>query len=213
LKSGYLQGRWVITVRTIIQAVEKGGTVGRLAKGITVLEGMMVSEKGPRISVRDAEAADVLTLTAIKGAGSAALHRDRLRDANDSDIRYLVLLVDQEIMGFACVVFRRPAYWSDAGDPQYLPQIVDLQVKESQRRKGYGSTLVRAMERMTAEAGYEQLYISVEPVDNPLAYALYLRLGFQPLQSKPYLKIWEFRDSGGQAHHGEDWVLDMMKQL
>lgn len=173
----------------------------------------MVSEKGPRISVRDAEEADVLALTAIKGEGSASLHRDRLRDAHDSDIRYLVLLADQEIMGFACLVFRRPSYWSDAGDTQHLPHIVDLQVIESQRRKGYGSTLVRAMERIAAEAGYEQLYISVEPVDNPLAYALYLRLGFKQLQSKPYLKIWEFRDSGGQVHHGEDWVVDMMKQL
>ena len=178
-----------------------------------VLEGMMVSEKGPRITVRDAEAADILALTAIKGEGSEALHRDGLRDAHDSNIRYLVLLADQEIIGFACLVFHRPSNWSDAEDTQQIPQIVDLQVKESQRRQGYGSAFVPAIELIAAEAGYEGLYISVEPIDNPLAYALYLRLGFQPLQSEPYLKIWEFKDSGGKVHHGEDWVLDMMKQL
>src|SRR5687768_17286406 len=132
---------------------------------------MMVSEKGPQITVRDAEEADVMALTAIKGEGSEALHRDRLRDAQDLGFRYLVLLADQEIIGFACLVFHRPAYWSDAGDTQHLPHIVDLQIKESQRRKGYGSAFVRAIERIAAEAGYEQLYISVEPGDNPLAYA------------------------------------------
>lgn len=173
----------------------------------------MVSEMGPQITVRDAVEADVIALTAIKGEGSEALHRDRLRDAHDSGFRYLVILADQEIIGFACLVFHRPLYWSDAGDAQHLPQIVDLQVKESHRRKGYGSAFVRAIERIATEAGYEQLYISVEPVDNPLAYALYLWLGFQQLQFEPYLKIWEFKDSGGKVHHGEDWVVDMVKQL
>src|SRR5919108_499072 len=89
-------------------------------------------------------------------------YRDRLRDAQDASLRYSVVLADQEIIGFACLVFHRPSYWSDAGDTQHLPQIIDLQVKESQRRQGYGSALVRAMERIATEAGYEQLYISVE---------------------------------------------------
>ena len=175
----------------------------------------MVSEKRLQITVRDAEEADVTALTAIKGEGSddEAVHRDRLRDAREGSLRYMVLLADQEIIGFACLVFCRPAYWSDASDTQHLPHIIDLQVKESQRKKGYGSAFVRAIEQIAAEAGYEQLYISVEPGDNPLAYALYLRLGFQQLQSEPYLKIWEFTDSAGKVHHGEDWVVDMIKDL
>jgi ribosomal protein S18 acetylase RimI-like enzyme len=176
---------------------------------------MMVSEKHPQITVRDADGTDITALTAIKGEGSdgEGVHQNRLRDAREGSLRYLVLLADQEIIGFACLVFRRPVYWSDASDTQHLPHIIDLQVKESQRRKGYGSAFVRAIEQIAAEAEYEQLYISVEPGDNPLAYALYLRLGFQQLQSEPYLKIWEFKDSAGKVHHGEDWVVDMVKDL
>src|SRR5690349_13935870 len=131
---------------------------------------IMISENVSGITVRDAEQADVPALTAIKGAGSEALHRDRLRDARGSGFRYVVLVVDQELIGFACLVMRRPAYWSDADDTQHLPQIVDVQVKGSYRGRGYGSYFVRAIERIAAEAGYRQLYLSVEPSTNPRAY-------------------------------------------
>ena len=51
----------------------------------------MVSEKGPQITVHDAEEADVTALTSIKGEGSEAVHRDRLRDAREASLRYLVV--------------------------------------------------------------------------------------------------------------------------
>jgi GNAT superfamily N-acetyltransferase len=165
------------------------------------------------IKVRDAENEDVSILTAIKGEGTEALHRDRIRDAQDPGLRYLVLLLDQEIIGFACLVMRRPAHWSDANDTHNLPQIVDLQVKESHRGQGFGSNFIRAIERIAADSGPTHLYISVEPLDNPRAYALYQHLGYEQLQSEPYQKIWEFRDSAGKLHRGEDRVVDMMKQL
>ena len=69
------------------------------------------------------------------------------------------------------------------------------------------------MERIAQEAGYGQLYISVEPLNYPRAYALYQRLGYEKIQSEPYQKIWEFQDSEGKVHRGEDWVVDMVKQL
>lgn len=140
-------------------------------------------------------------------------YRIAVRDAQGTGFRYLVLLIDQEIIGFACLVIRRPAYWSDAHDTHHLPQIVDLQVRESQRGQGYGSHFVRAMERIASEAGYRRLYISVEPLNNPRAYALYQRLGYQQEQLQPYRKNWEFQDSEGKLHRGEDRVVDMVKQL
>jgi ribosomal protein S18 acetylase RimI-like enzyme len=167
----------------------------------------------PRITVRDVEKVDVPVLTAIKGVGTETLHRDRLRDAQSTGFRYLVLLADKEIVGFACLVIRRPQYWSDADDTQHLPQIVDLQIKESHRGRGYGSDFLRAIERIASEAGYAHLYLSVGPLNNPRAYALYQRLGYEKIQSEPYRKIWEFHDSDGKKHHGEDWVVDMVKQL
>jgi GNAT superfamily N-acetyltransferase len=167
----------------------------------------------PLIMVRDAEEADLPALIAIKGDGSEAVHRDCLREAQGGGFRFLVLLRGQEVIGFAWLVSRRPAYWSDANDTQHLPQIVDLEVAESERGQGYGSAFIRAIESEAARAGYDQLYIAVEPASNPRAYALYQRLGYQQLQSEPYLKAWEFTDSGGNRHQGEDWIVDMAKPL
>jgi hypothetical protein len=62
-------------------------------------------------------------------------------------------------------------------------------------------------------AGYGQLYLRVDPLNNPRAYALYQRLGYQPLQSEPYRKAWQFQDSAGQVQRGEDWAVDMVKLL
>jgi len=178
-----------------------------------VAGGMMISENVVRVMVRDAGAADLPALTAIKGDGTETLHRDRLRDAQRSDMRYLVCVVNHAVIGFACLVMRRPATWSDADDQHHLPQLVDLQVQAAHRGRGYGSTFVRSLERIAATAGYAQLYLSVDPVANPRAYALYQRLGYQPLQPEPYRKQWGFTDSAGQVHHGQDWVIDMVTQL
>ena len=163
------------------------------------------------MTLRDAAESDVPALTAIKPG--EALHRDRLHDAQGHHFRYLVLLRDTELIGFACLVFRRPPAWSDAGDTQHLPQIVDLMVAESYRGRGYGSIFLRLIEGEARRSGCHQLYLAVEPVDNPRAYALYQLLGYQPIQPEPYLKAWEFTDSGGAKHHGEDWIVDMVKQL
>lgn len=173
----------------------------------------MAAENYGRITVRDAEEADVPTLIAIKGDGTAALHHDRLWEAQGPGLRYIVLVAHQDLIGFACLVSRRPASWSDADDTQHLPQLVDVQVKELHRGQGYGTKFMRALERIVAAAGHRHLYLSVDPLHNPRAYALYQRLGYQPLQSEPYRKHWAFTDSAGTTHSGEDWVVDMVKPL
>ena len=166
-----------------------------------------------QVKARDAVTADIPILTAIKGAGTETIHRDRLRDAEDTGFRYLVLIADENIIGFACFVRRRPAYWSDANDSQHLPHIIDLQIEESHRGRGYGSEFVHILEGIAVEADYKYLYLSVDPINNPRTYALYLRLGYQPEQLKPYRKAWEFTDSQGGVHRGEDWIIDLVKQL
>jgi GNAT superfamily N-acetyltransferase len=165
------------------------------------------------VTIRDARAADLPALTAIKGEGSEVLHRDRLHDAQNPTFRYLVLLEDGEMIGFGCLVIQRPAYWSDGADTERLPCIIDLQIKESRRGQGFGFEFIHQIEATAGRSGFKQLFIAVEPLDNPRAFALYRRLGYQQLQPEPYLKAWEFTDSAGRLHHGEDWLVDMVKPL
>ena len=166
-----------------------------------------------QVRIRDAIDADIPILTSIKGTGTEIIHRDRLRAAQDASFHYLVLIADENIIGFACLVYRRPSYWSDAKDEKYLPQIVDLQIEESRQGHGYGSEFIHLLETIAAKAGSKHLYLSADPVNNPRAHALYLRLDYQPVQSEPYRKLWQFTDSQGNLHSGEDWIIDLVKEL
>jgi GNAT superfamily N-acetyltransferase len=173
----------------------------------------MPTENITSLSVRNALEKDIPTLTTIKGDGSEAIHRDRLRDAQGPGFRYLVAVAEGTLVGLACLVYKRPAYWSDADDERCLPQIVDLLIEETCRSHGVGSAFVRQLENIAREAGSHKLYLAVDPIDNPRAHTFYLRLGYQPLQSAPYRKRWYFTDSQGNAHSGEDWVIDLVKDL
>jgi hypothetical protein len=97
------------------------------------------------LQVRDAGEADVPALTLIKGTGTESVHRDRLRTAQAPGFRYLVLLAGKDLVGIACLVTRRPAHSSDADDTEHLPQIVDLQIGQAHRRRGYGTAFIQAV--------------------------------------------------------------------
>ena len=160
--------------------------------------------------VRDAVSGDLPSLISLKDAG--ALHRDRIEEAAATPrFRYLVLEKSQEVIGFACLVFVRPASWSDGKDTTRLPQIVDLFVSPQWRGLGYGSFFIGEIERIVAEKGIRAVYISVDFPANDRAHALYQRLGYQQLQAEPYPVHWELTDSDGSFHQGDSLVVDMRK--
>lgn len=163
------------------------------------------------LMVRSATETDLDALMRLKP--SLAVHRDRLRDASQPGFHYLVLELEQRIIGFVCLVFVRPRYWSDGGSTDYLPTAIDFLIDSSLRSCGYGSFLLREVEQLTAAAGGKQLYLWVDPVQNSRADALYRRLGYQPLQAQPYSFHWEFVDSDGERHAGDSWRLDLVKSL
>jgi GNAT superfamily N-acetyltransferase len=165
----------------------------------------------PAPLVRDATEKDIEALTNIKE--TSALHRDRLRDAKLFTFRYLILEEDANLIGFACLVFSRPESWSDARDTRNLPQIVDLQIAPPLRGKGYGTYLIGELEQLVTQQGYKEIFVAVDPMNNLRAYSLYQRLGYQQLQKEPYLKHWEFIDSDGVLHRGDDWIVDMVKRF
>ncbi len=164
------------------------------------------------LAVRAARDGDLPALAALKAP--KALHRDRMADAAESpDFRYLVLMKEAVVIGFACLVFVRPRQWSDADDTAHLPQVVDLLVAPAHRRRGYGSFFIREMETIVQGRGSDSLYIAVDFPANAEAHALYLRLGYQQIQPEPYLKHWHFTDSGGDHHQGDELIVDMVKAL
>jgi GNAT superfamily N-acetyltransferase len=168
-------------------------------------------KSGENLLVRDATEADLDALVRLKPART--VHRDRIRDARQPGFRYLVLELDQELIGFVCLVFIRPQYWSDGGSTEYLPTAIDFIIDPQLRGRGYGSFFLQEVGKRAAQVGSTELYVWVDSVNNPRAYALYLRLGFRPLQEQPYQFHWEFLNSEGHRHSGDGWRLDMVKSL
>ena len=164
-----------------------------------------------QVHARDANPGDLTALTRLKP--SEAVHRDRLQDAQSPTFRYMVLDRAGDVIGCACLVFARPRAWSDAHDTSHLPQLVDVQIAPALRSQGYGAQLINALEQVAAGSGSKEIFLAVDPPGNPRAYAFYQRLGYWPLQANPYKKHWEFVDSGGNLHSGDDWTVDMVKSL
>jgi GNAT superfamily N-acetyltransferase len=156
---------------------------------------------------------DVEGLTLVAYADHPAIHRDRLRDAALGHLRLLVAERDGAIVGFGSLVFSRPATWPDAGTADRLPGIMDLYIAEAHRGQGIGTALIHRMEEIAVDKGYDRLFLGVDPDENARAHALYTRLGYQALQAEPYRGCWQFVDSEGCVHEGQEWLVDMVRTL
>jgi GNAT superfamily N-acetyltransferase len=167
------------------------------------------SERG--FDVHQATEADLPVLAGIRAP--TALHKDRLRDADGERLLYLVIAEDGASIGFGLLVFVRPVSWPDGDDTTRLPAMVDLFIRPDRRSRGAGAVLIREMESIVHARGGTRLYLGVDPVDNPRAQELYLRLGYKPLQAEPHRSRWKFMDSDGTIHQGDEWSVDMVKDL
>lgn len=165
------------------------------------------------VRIRDARSEDLAGLVALGYAESPAIHRDRIRDAAAYDVHYLVAVHRGAILGFGLLVLERPPTWPDTSPTAYLPLVIDLTVAEKSRGRGIGTQMIRQMEHLARTAGYTHLYMTVDPVENLRALALYIRLGYVPLQTEPYLTNWYFEDSDGFVHEGVMWTIGIEKKL
>ena len=164
------------------------------------------------LAIRNAYLADLGTLAEIKPP--QALHKDRILVASQTlPFLYLVLTRADIVIGFACLVFVRPEGWPDANKAVHLPEIVDLVVAPELRDRGYGSFFIGEMENIAKARGYKAIYLSVDYPANSNAHRFYQRLGYQQLQAAPYQNHWEFMDSDGNFHQGNELLVDMMKTL
>jgi GNAT superfamily N-acetyltransferase len=165
------------------------------------------------VTVRDASSKDLQGLTAVRYADHPAIHLDRLRDAAAHHMHYLVAEWKGTIVGLGLLVFERPAAWPDTAPTDHLPLIIDLFVTEEFRSRGIGTFMVRHMEKLVLDAGFDCLYLSVDPIDNQRALDFYARLGYEPLETEPYRGHWRFEDSNGIVHEGEQWTIDLVKTV
>ncbi len=125
------------------------------------------------LTFRDATLADLPALCELRYGDTPGIHKSRLEDAAGGLTRFLVAELDGVLVGFTTLVFKRPAHWSDAQRSDQLPCVIDLFVKEDLRGRGIGSRFMFFLEDQACQAGFHQLYLSVDPVENAPAQRLY----------------------------------------
>ena len=135
---------------------------------------------------------------------------DYLERADGDAMRFLVYEREHAILAFAVLYLRQPPTGRLAA---HLPRISDLYVAEGVRSTGVGSAFIQRMERIAAAQGFPVMHMSVDPVGNPRAAALYERLGYVPSGDGPYRKVAYWEDDEGRITEIEYWRMDIVKPI
>jgi GNAT superfamily N-acetyltransferase len=163
------------------------------------------------IQIRHAHIGDLPSLAAVRYHDKPAIHRDRIQQSSSQTMHYYIAAYDRRNVGFGVLLLEEPAGWTNSLNR--FPILADLFVAEAYRGRGVGRALILHMEAAARQHGASAIYLGVEPIANPRAHQLYLRLGYTPLQEQPYHNTWRFVDSAGVLHEGEESVIDMRKEL
>lgn len=93
-----------------------------------------------------------------------------------------------------------------------LPKLSDLYVKEDYRGNGIGSGLIRYREKIAKDLGYSEIFVSVDPIENPKMIKLIGKHGYEPI-SDPYLKKATFYNDNGTTYNKTYTRIDLRKSL
>jgi GNAT superfamily N-acetyltransferase len=93
-----------------------------------------------------------------------------------------------------------------------VPKLSDLYVKENYRGNGIGSDLIKFRENIARDLGFSEMYLSVDPIENPKMISLIKRHGYQPV-SEEYLKTAIFYNEDGTTYNKTYTRIDLKKLL
>jgi GNAT superfamily N-acetyltransferase len=160
------------------------------------------------VVVRDATYLDLPALEKMRDSRIQFI--DYLERADGAAMRFLVYEREHVFLAFAILYLRQPPTGRLAA---HLPRISDLYVAEAVRSTGVGSAFIARLEKIAAAQGFPVMHLSVDPVGNPRAAALYQRLGYVPGGERPYRKVAYWEDDQGRVTEIEYWRMDLVKRL
>ncbi|MGQ8871940.1 GNAT family N-acetyltransferase [Paenibacillus sp. TSA_86.1] len=87
-----------------------------------------------------------------------------------------------------------------------------MYVKEIYRGQGAGSALIRYREECAKKLGYSEMFVSVDPVENPRMIKLISKYGYYAI-SEPYTKQAVYYNEDGPSYEKTYIRMDLRKQL
>ena len=116
---------------------------------------------------------------------------------------YLVIVEQMElILGFGVLKLKGTLH----------PKLSDLYVKGEYRGNGVGSNLIKYRENIARNLGYSELFVSVDPIENPKMIKLIQKHGYEAI-SEPYIKEAVFYNDDGTTYNKTYTRINLKKLL
>ncbi|WP_340009190.1 GNAT family N-acetyltransferase [Paenibacillus sp. FSL K6-0276] len=151
-------------------------------------------------SIRAANEEDINGLCNIRK--NADLFIKYLKQHENKEVYLAVAEKDNTILGF-CVLKLKGSV---------LPKLSDLYVKGIYRGKGVGTDLIRFHEKIARSLGFSDLFVSVDPIENPKMIKLITKHGYEAI-SEPYIKIAIFYNDDGTTYEKTYSRIDLKRLL
>ncbi len=91
-----------------------------------------------------------------------------------------------------------------------IPKLSDLFVKENYRGNNIGSNLIKTRENIARDLGFLEIYVSVDPIENPKMIKLMIKLGYEAI-STPYSKSAIYYKEDGTTYDKTYTRIDFKK--
>lgn len=153
--------------------------------------------------VRTADATDIAGLCSVRN--NETLFMSYLKQQENKEVIVAVAETDDEdrvILGFAVLKLQG----------KLVPKLSDLYVKEIYCGQGAGSALIRYREECAKELGYNEMFVSVDPAENPKMIKLISKHGYHAI-SKPYSKQAIYYKEDGSSYEKTYIRMDLKKQV
>lgn len=156
-----------------------------------------------KYSVRTAVARDIAGLCSVRN--NEELFMSYMKQQENKEAIVAVAETDDEdrfILGFGVLKLQG----------KLVPKLSDLYVKEVYRGQGAGSALIRYREERAKELGYSEMFVSVDPVENPNMIKLISEHGYHAI-SEPYSKQAIYYKEDGSSYVKTYLRMDLKKQV
>ncbi|MCG7379651.1 GNAT family N-acetyltransferase [Paenibacillus sp. ACRSA] len=150
--------------------------------------------------VRNATVNDMDGLCSIRN--NKGLFTRYLTQQEKQEAILVVAATDHIILGFGVLKLRGES----------VPKLSDLYVKETHRGNGIGSALITYRECLAKQRGCTEMYVSVDPIENPKMIKLITHHGYHAI-SAPYSKDAIYFNEDGTSYEKTYTRIDMKKLL
>ena len=153
-----------------------------------------------KYTIRLANENDLAALCNVRN--NEDLFKNYLKQSERKEVYLVIAEQGANILGFAILKIKGHLH----------PKLSDLYVKENYRGNGVGSGLIKYRENIAKYLGYSEVFVSVDPIENPKMIKLIKKHGYEAI-SEPYIKKAVFFNSDGTPYDKTYTRIDLKKLL